>query len=253
MSASFDHLRKTWEALGEEDPFWAIASEPSKKGGRWELADFLKSGEELVEQYWKILRREGAPETFDQVLDFGCGVGRLTLAWTRHASQVTGVDISRPMVEKGRQIMAGQEAIHFELNQRDDLSLFPDNHFDLVFSHVVLQHMPWSLAQVYLSEFARICKPGGWVAFQLPFDPGQSQTMSWLRRRIVDALPFGLGGAYRRWRRGTSRLFEMHFTPPEKVETILTRGGMEVRHREPDEPGGGPGTRGFLYFARKTG
>ncbi len=135
-----------------------------------------------MDRYWRLLREQGALETFDRVLDFGCGVGRLTLAWTRHARHVTGVDISAPMIEKGRQIMAGQEAVRLEVNPRPDLSLFTDASFDLVFSHIVLQHIHWKHAKGYLREFARVCKPGGWIAFQLPSASSSSQTLPRLRR-----------------------------------------------------------------------
>jgi SAM-dependent methyltransferase len=156
------------------------------------------------------------------------------------------------MVEKGRQLMAGYDAVRLELNQQSDLSMFPDASFDLVFSHIVLQHMPWSIAQGYVAEFARICKPGGWVAFQLPYDRGSAQFGPRLRKWLVDRLPFGLAGAYRRWRRGNSQIFEMHFTAAEKVEAVLSRCHIEVRHWEPDESAGG-GTRGFIYLGRKAG
>jgi ubiquinone/menaquinone biosynthesis C-methylase UbiE len=251
MPSSFERLQKTWECLGEEDPLWAIVSEPDKKGGRWRMADFLRSGDEVVDRYLQLLRRHGGPDAFDDVLDFGCGVGRLSLAWSRHARSVTGVDISRSMIERGRYLLTGHDAITLELNQEEELALFTDQRFDLVFSHVVLQHMPWECATVYLGEFFRVCRPGGWVAFQLPADPGRSQFLPRLRRSIVDRLPFGLGEAYRRRRKGNSVLFDMHFTSPEKVKAVLTRSGLDEIHCEPDESAGG-GTKGFLYLCRKA-
>ena len=108
MANSFTRLQQTWEVLGDEDPLWAILSDAEKKGGRWDLAEFLKTGDETVDRYWRFLREQGAPERFDHVLDFGCGVGRRTLAWARHAHQVTGVDISAPMIEKGRRLWRGR-------------------------------------------------------------------------------------------------------------------------------------------------
>jgi ubiquinone/menaquinone biosynthesis C-methylase UbiE len=250
MADSFARLQQTWETLGDEDPLWAILSNADKKGGRWELAEFLRTGDEVVDRYWGLLRQHGAPESFDQVLDFGCGVGRLTLAWARHARQVTGVDISAPMIEKGRQIMAGQEALRLELNPHPDLSLFSADSFDLVFSHIVLQHIPWKHSQGYFREFARICKPGGWVAFQLPAGASTSQTLPRLRRWLVEHLPFGLGAAYRRWRHGSSVQFDMHFTKSGTVEALLHDVGLTEVYREPDGSAG-PQTEGYLYLYRK--
>jgi ubiquinone/menaquinone biosynthesis C-methylase UbiE len=202
--------------------------------------------------YWKLLRQHGGPESFDQILDFGCGVGRLTLAWTRHARQVTGVDISAPMIEKGRQIMAGQQAVRLEHNPRPDLSMFADGTFDLVFSHIVVQHIPWKYAQGYLREFARVCKPGGWVAFQLPASAANTQNWARLRCWLVEHLPFGLGAVYRRWRHKTSAQYNMHFTKPAKVRAAFHGLGLTEIHREPDQAAGTT-TEGFLYFFRKAG
>lgn len=252
MSESLKRLQETWETLGTEDPLWAIHSDPAKKGNRWDLEEFLGSGNGVIDRYAALLAAQGAPARFEKVLDFGCGVGRLTLAWTRHADRVTGVDISGPMIEQGRRILAGQEAVRLELNQAENLALFPDASFDLVFSHIVLQHIPWKYAQGYLREFARVCKPGGWVAFQLPSRPLLPQTGARIRRWIVDRLPFGLGAAYRRWKHGTSVLFNMHFTPPEKVRAVLTAAGLREIHREPDRSAGNE-TEGFIYLYRRNG
>ena len=39
-----DRHRQQWEELGRVDPYWAVISEPGKKGGRWDPEDFFASG-----------------------------------------------------------------------------------------------------------------------------------------------------------------------------------------------------------------
>jgi ubiquinone/menaquinone biosynthesis C-methylase UbiE len=56
----------------------------------------------------------------------------------------------------------------YHLNERPDLQLFEANTFDLVYSWLVLQHMPKQLALGYIAEFARVTKPGGVMVFQIP-------------------------------------------------------------------------------------
>ena len=146
--------------------------------------------------------------------------------------------------------MAGQDRVQLQLNPRPDLSLFADASFDLVFSHIVLQHIPWVHVQGYLREFARVCKPGGWIAFQLPAAPASSQALPRARRWLVEHLPFGLGRAYRRWRRGSSAQFDMHFTKPAKLQGFLQEVGLREACRVPDAAAG-PGTQGFLYLFQK--
>ncbi|MCC6233434.1 MAG: methyltransferase domain-containing protein [Verrucomicrobiales bacterium] len=251
MDPHFLKLKQVWETLGDEDPLWAVVSRPDKRGGRWDLQEFLATGVADVERFRLLLQRTaGAPDRFQHVLDFGCGVGRLSLAWSQHAERVTGVDISEPMVTQARRIAEGRSGMTYVVNPRPDLSVFADASFDLCFSHICLQHMPWDLARGYLREFARVCAPGGWIAFQLPSAPAPGSGAASLRQRLVDGLPFGLDRWYRRLRHGSSTVFEVFYTQPEVVLDTLRAAGAEPLLQEPDDSAG-HGTSGFLYAFRK--
>lgn len=251
MTQPLEELKQTWHSLGRDDPFWAIASHADKQNGKWNLEAFFQTGEDDVHHYHELLMAHaGAPSRFEQVLDFGCGVGRLTRAWGRRAAFVTGVDIASSMIERGRVLLANQTNLRLVLNQQDRLIAFADEQFDLVFSHLCLQHMPWVLAANYLREFARVCRPDGWVAFQLPTRQLRSSWLPTARKRLVDALPFGWGRRYRRWRHGRETVFEMHFTPAAEVEAAARRAGLRLVHLEPDLSAGA-GTEGFIYLFRR--
>ena len=251
-SSAFSKLVETWQALGQEDPLWAIASQKDKRGGKWDLPQFLQSGEEDVNRYYGLLRNHaGAPESFQHVFDFGCGVGRLALAWRRHAQKVTGVDISESMISYGQKLTQPVGNVELLVNQREDLADFAAGEFDLVFSHICLQHMPYSLAARYIAEFSRVCQRQGWVAFQLPARNLGANLASRLRKQIVDALPFHLGAAYRRWRHGSTVMFDMFFTPPERVLATASKAGLKLAHQERDYSAGAS-TEGWIYLFRKT-
>ena len=66
---------------------------------------------------------------------------------------MTGVDIAAAMIERGRQIVATEPNVRLLVNDGVDLRQFPDGTFDLAFSHICLQHMPWLLAAGYIEEF----------------------------------------------------------------------------------------------------
>lgn len=251
MPSDFHQLQQVWNTLGAEDPLWAVASLPEKRGGRWDLSEFLATGQAEVQRLYSLLQRQPqAPSSFRHILDFGCGVGRLTLAWKSHADAVTGVDISAPMLDKARRLAKNQPSIRYLHNPHPDLSQIPSNTFDLCFSHICLQHMPWPIARGYLREFARLCSPDGWIVFQLPSRSLVSGTAAAWRQRLVNALPFGLDRTYRRWRHGAAAVFDMHFTPHETVAQTLLDDGINLLHREPDTSAG-PGTEGFIYLGRK--
>lgn len=250
-SAELAKLKSVWHTLGREDPFWAVVSHPSRRGGRWTLNEFLATGEADVQRYRKILGRHGgAPEQFQAVLDFGCGVGRLTRVWTRFSQRVTGVDISAPMLERAQTIAGDLPGVAFVLNQTGDLRSLGKAEFDLVFSHICLQHIPWPLAQGYLREFARVCQAGGHVTFQLPTRPPASEPAALWRRRMIESLPLGFAKIWRRWRHGSSVAFEVYYTPSEAVCATAAEVGLEFIHAEPSVDAGA-GTEGFIYLFKK--
>ena len=251
MQSNLQHLQQTWEELGREDPLWAVVSHPNKRGGRWDLAEFMKTGEEAIAHYDRLIEthaRHRGP--FAHVLDFGCGVGRLTRAWGRRSHRVTGVDISAAMLEMARNHLTMEAHVDFVLNQSEDLQIFQSETFDLVFSLICLQHMPWPFAARYIGEFARVCRPGGLMAFQLPSLRPPANWKARLRKTVIDRLPFGAGRFYRRWRHGSAVAFDTYYTPAEVVEQRVVSTGLRLVHREPD-PAAGPGTEGFFYIFRK--
>ncbi len=160
---------------------------------------------------------------------------------------MTGVDIAATMIERGRQIVATAPNVRLLVNDGVDLRQFPDGTFDLAFSHICLQHMPWLLAAGYIEEFGRVTAPGGFVAFQLP-SRGPEGTST--RRRIVDALPAAVRTRYRRWRLGTTAVFDMYYTRPEHVVTVAGAAGLDLLKQEPDESAG-VGIEGYIYVFRR--
>lgn len=160
-------LQRNWDEFGKQDPLWAIRTEPDKRGGKWDVAEFFGSGEAHVGGLVERLAELGLP-TRGVVLDFGCGVGRLTQAFGDHFDEVWGLDIAPSMIEGAEAFNRHGSRVHYVVNDQPDLSRFEDETFDLVFSVIVLQHIRPDLSLGYVREFFRICKPGGAVVFQIP-------------------------------------------------------------------------------------
>jgi SAM-dependent methyltransferase len=250
-AAVFEDLKQTWIQLGAEDPLWAVFSCDGKEGGKWKLDEFLATGEGDVARYHELIRQHAkAPEQLGDVLDFGCGVGRLVLAWSRRARSATGVDISAPMIEHAARILAQTPNAKAVLNESPDLAQFADASFDVVATHICLQHIPPQFVPGYLREFGRICRPGGAVAFQLPSRLLRADHGAHARRWIVEHLPFGLGKVYRRWKHGTVARFDVYTTPAEQVVAAATAGGLVLVHQEPDRSAGAD-IESFIYVFTK--
>jgi ubiquinone/menaquinone biosynthesis C-methylase UbiE len=161
-------IRQSWDQFGREDPFWAVLTNPNKKGGGWSEAEFFATGRHDIGVALQRITALGMDLSYDKALDFGCGPGRLTQALAEHFGEVHGVDIAASMIAKAQELNKHGVRCHYHLNERPDLQLFEANTFDLVYSWLVLQHMPKQLALGYIAEFARVTKPGGVMVFQLP-------------------------------------------------------------------------------------
>jgi SAM-dependent methyltransferase len=157
----FETHVQAWEELAK-DPLWAILT-----GKRdWNLEEFFSTGESEVQSLMAAATRLRFPKERFRAMDFGCGVGRLTRYLANHFHECWGVDVSGQMLELAAKY---NPYCHFHLNQRSNLQGFPDNHFDLVYSVIVLQHQPdREIIESYLWEFVRVLRPQGLLAFQLP-------------------------------------------------------------------------------------
>lgn len=159
----------TWDGLGAADPLWAVLSTEAGRDGGWDVEAFLATGRQDVAWLRGVVERAGA-RFGGNALDFGCGVGRLSQALADHADQVVGVDVAASMIERARVLNRRPETVDFVCNVSRELP-FPDESFDLLVSLIVLQHVPPALSVRYLLEFARVLRPGGVMAFQLPSGP----------------------------------------------------------------------------------
>jgi SAM-dependent methyltransferase len=165
---TFRALARNWEALGDADPLYGVLSDPSKQGRQWSQEDFFESGRAHVDMLLRMLSSARASVVPGACLDFGCGVGRLTLPLSEHFEWTIGVDVAEPMIDAARDHAPTGARCEFVLNRQPDLRCFADGTFDLVHSSLVLQHIPPGISLRYVGEFVRVCKPGGLVVFQLP-------------------------------------------------------------------------------------
>lgn len=167
---SFDGVRRDWVRLGEEDPLWAVYVAADKRGGRWDPTQFLETGRADVAASVSWLDEVGAGPRWGRVLDFGCGPGRLSQALAEHADEVVGVDVSPPMLETARELDSSGRCT-FVLNESQDLRQFTASSFDLVYSELVLQHLPVPVIDGYLEEFVRVLAPAGVALLQCTTRP----------------------------------------------------------------------------------
>jgi SAM-dependent methyltransferase len=239
---ALERLRATWGALGEDDPLWAILSDPRKRGGRWDVTEFFAAGEAEIAVLDVACEAFGLPQARRSALDFGCGVGRLSRALAARYANVVGVDISTSMVGHARRLNADRPNLRFVENAQSDLRFANDSSFDLVYSVITLQHMPAALQRAYIAEFLRVLAPDGLGVFQVAC--GHADDGTGLLHRFV---PNALLNPLRRWRYGSRVAFEMHVVAEGDVREIVAKGGRRII-RVDEDACAGAGFVGRRFF-----
>jgi 2-polyprenyl-3-methyl-5-hydroxy-6-metoxy-1,4-benzoquinol methylase len=143
-------LQSNWHELGSTDPLWAVLTDNRFKGNRWDPEEFFGVGQREIDQALSQLDAMHIPLQRRRALDFGCAVGRLTQALCRHFELVDGVDIAPSMIDLARRYNQYGDRCHYHVNGVDNLSLFPDNCFDFIYSRLVLQHMEPQYSEKYI-------------------------------------------------------------------------------------------------------
>jgi SAM-dependent methyltransferase len=233
-SQSLARLRRDWTRLGEADPLWAVCVDPARRAGRWDVQEFLASGRAEIADAMATLDRLGLCAGRDDALDFGCGAGRLTAALAAHFATVTGVDISPPMLTQARARHAGNDRCRFVLNDSPGLSAFPDESFDLVYSSLVLQHMPTDLADAYLVDFIRVLRPGGAVVILVP-----EAHLRTPRGIVYRRAPQTLIGLVQRRVFGYPAPMQMHVLPAARLRRLVGAHGGRLAASVPHAGYGG--------------
>src|SRR6185437_11199717 len=103
----------------------------------------------------------------EQALDVGCGTGTLALEAARYlhpGGSITGIDPGSQQIARARAKATRRHvpkvSIEFTIGVIEQLP-FPDQTLDVVFSTLMMHHLPTPLTRQGLAEIARILKPGG--------------------------------------------------------------------------------------------
>jgi SAM-dependent methyltransferase len=197
-----------WERFARDDPLFFIETDPRLRG---DLDDFLTSGRALAD--W-ALELAGDGLAHGRALEIGCGMGRNVIGLARHFQRVDGIDVAATMLERAEGIGVPGN-VHLALTPGDGTLDFGDGELDLVFSHLVLQHVPEeAVVARYLAETARVLRPSGRALLQFDTRPGSPA------ERVVHALPDPL--LPRRLRRHVRRVRRS----PERIDELVARAGL---------------------------
>jgi len=162
-------MKKEWNARTKMDPLFVIATGDSDteedfwNSGIGECNDIL--GKNTM-RFEKII--EDKEPSKMNILEIGCGIGRILIPMRKFFGNVTGIDISSEMVQLTQKYIANIPNCTILENNGIDLTLFPDDTFDFCYSVIVFQHIPdKKIVENYIKEVSRILKSNCLFRFQI--------------------------------------------------------------------------------------
>lgn len=238
-----------WRKIGECEPFWGVLTNERflrKRMNESAKRDFYATGAGDIAFVLSRLHPMVPDFRPRQALDFGCGVGRLTLAMAHHAEAVTGIDIAPAMLGEAR-----GAASESGIRNATFLDAVPDAaRYDWINSLIVFQHIPSRRGYAILHDLLSRLAPKGVCSIQLCFLRDQGHARQFADYGAFwsfdgDAARVGLESDPHA--AGTVRMYDYDLN---RVFAIMLAHGIELFGIAPTNHGG---HHGAWLFGRRPG
>lgn len=217
------HTEQTWTRLGELEPHWSVISAERFRQAELDAnrTEFYASGQGDVDTFLAFLaRNEVETAGFRKVLEYGCGVGRVTRYLAQRFPEVVACDISPSHLMQADQYLreCGIENVSC-VRIRNLASIDGPPDLDVVFCVIVLQHNPPPVMVAILQRTLARLRPGGVAYFQVPTHAVDYSF------NVSDYLAHGLGAGH----------IEMHYLPQRRVFQIARDFACDVLEVREDD------------------
>jgi len=182
---------KSWEKLGQQNPFYWVTTMDEYIDEKWNeetQAIFFDDSSKYVYNILKIINKHIDPE-FKPIsaLDFGCGVGRVSIPLSKSCKNVVGADVSSSMLEAAEKLCKQQNIDNIELIKSDDNLSEITGTFNFVHSIYVFQHIPFKRGKKILKKILSSLEPDGVGVFQFLIKnelPASKKLIYWIKVNI---------------------------------------------------------------------
>jgi SAM-dependent methyltransferase len=170
LSLMLERIEQSWSKMGEDWPHFSVLSQtqylPRNLAGS--LEQFWASGEGEAEITLALLHRLGFGPAGKTCVEYGCGLGRITMPFAARFAKVHGYDISANHLALARQRATAVGAANVQFHHRGDGVLASLESCDFFYSRLVFQHNPPPVMRELVRLALSSLRPGGIAVFEIP-------------------------------------------------------------------------------------
>jgi SAM-dependent methyltransferase len=207
-------IKAAWEHLGNEKPHWSVLAAAAYLPDNLKVSidRFWTTGAMDAAQAIRALSQFGSSKLDEKVcVEYGCGVGRVTVNLAKSFKFVHAYDISHNHLAHARERASELGAVNIEFHECSQDFRVAIEPCDFFYSIIVLQHNPPPVILALIRIALNALKPGGIAMFQVPtYIVGYRFRLSeWLAAdHILD--------------------MQMHCVPQDRVLQIISASGCQL-------------------------
>lgn len=234
----FARTSEVWRALGSVDAYWSVLTDESFRSQVLDdaaRARFDAAGAYDVAVMKAYFARAGfVMGDMGDVVELGCGVGRLTAHLAKETGRVVGVDISDrhlAIAAENMRLRSIENVSFVRLNDVSSLEQIPE--CDFFTTLITLQHNPPPIILHILGRCLSRVRRGGFAWFQVP--------------TLIDGYQFKIEA----YERSEPAGMEMHPLPQHHIFELLAAQNFALLEVQEDDAASALGIRSNTFFARR--
>jgi SAM-dependent methyltransferase len=170
MGRAIAKVKAAWSQLGLRAPHHSVLTDEQflPQNLNASINEFWKSGERPAEVVVGTLDFFGIRSADKVIVEYGCGVGRVTWALAQRFNHVHGYDISPHHLAAARDRVNELGLRNVSLHECGDSFLRELEQCDVFYSDIVFQHNPPPIINALIGTALGALRPGGVAIFQVP-------------------------------------------------------------------------------------
>lgn len=227
----FEDLSRCWNDYGKSSPYWSVLTNPEYMyPDEQRIEQFYKSGV-LDANYVKTVCEKymDSPISGKTIIDFGCGLGRISKFLIDFGLKVIGMDVSKQHLKLAKKQVKGDvKWIHIADAEKSIQDLV-GKKVDLIVSFIVLQHNRPALMKKFVGSLLDALSKNGIAILHIPYE---------------------ISGYVANSYRGHKKM-EMHFVSVVEIKKLTRSCGCEILEIDYNHERCGLGIKDCVYILQK--